>query len=176
MAENDRRVGWFIRMLRGRALRRMVSLLILLFIGFCIWAIAFPHESSTSGPVSLDDATGCPIPLPDSARNIQYFTRFHWQAFSDFVKFEAPVKDCLDHVDVVIADWQEDYDGRSLGRPLSPIAEPIQPIHFVVDEHGLDWFDPHTIKEGESAGAGGSCRPRIWVDTQRGIFYYMMTD
>lgn len=147
----------------------------LLFLGYCVWALAFPHGRGTSGPVALDKAGGCPIPLPDTARRIQFFERSHWIEFVEFVRFEAPAEDCLAHVETVFAHWQEGLDTPSAQPdPLRAIETPPNRVHFA-EEYGVRWFDLQNIQEGVTAG-GGSGVPKIWVDTRRGVFYYMLTD
>jgi hypothetical protein len=38
------------------------------------------------------------------------------------------------------------------------------------------WFDVWNIRKGLETTAGGSYCPRVWIDTERGTFYYMLTD
>ena len=161
---------------RSPVFRRIASLAVLLIIAFLIWAIAFPHESSTSGPVSLDQAKECPIPLPGSARNIQFYKWHQWNLFVQFVRFEALPQDCLDHVDTVLDDWRKEFDVPIYSaEPLTVIEHPPMRVHFA-EQFDVTWFDPHNIQEGMSAGGGGSGVPMIWVDTRRGVFYYRLTD
>jgi hypothetical protein len=158
-------------------LRRIAILAALSFVGFIVWSLFFPHIVRTSGPVSLDQAKDCPIPLPASARNIQYYRRIQFNFFIEFVKFEAPVQDCLGHVKTVQDDWRKTFDEHNfypLG-PSGPIKEPPMRC-YLAEEQGVTWFDRETIQEGITVGSVGSCAPMIWIDTKRGIFYYLLTD
>lgn len=38
------------------------------------------------------------------------------------------------------------------------------------------WFAPGDIRKGLVAGATRSHTPGIWIDTERGVFYYQYTD
>ncbi len=164
--------GWIAHVLRSRRFRRLVPLAAVALI---VWALFFPHESSTSGPVSLDQADGCPIPLPGSAREIQFFKRYQFNFFEEYVRFEAPPEDCLEHVDVVLHDWRKTFDDPIYSaNPLSTIEE--IPVRKRFSRPDVDWYDTHNIREGMRAGGGGSGVPMIWVDTRRGVFYYRLTD
>jgi len=142
----------------------------------CVWAIFLPHETKTSQPVTLDHAGGCPIPLPPTAHSIQFYERSQFNFFSEFVRFEAPVDDCIEHVQSVRAAWGKEVDYlRDRFGPLRSLAEP-PPARTIAQERGVTWFDPQNIREGLAAGGGGSGIPMIWVDTERGVFYYELSD
>ena len=104
---------------RRPRLRRVTAVIVVAFVGFCIWMLFFPHVDKTDGPVSLSEAGGCPIPLPPSARNVQYLSSFHCVEFADYVRFEAPVADCLSHVEVVLDHWRQSPCGENSGIPGS---------------------------------------------------------
>ena len=40
----------------------------------------------------------------------------------------------------------------------------------------LPWFDPQSIRAGLVGGEEGGGQPVIWIDTNRGVFYYMCSD
>ena len=159
-----------------RVARRIAFGVVFVALAGVVWGIFFPHETKTSGPVSLDRAQDCPIPLPPSARNIQFYKWYPFNFFIEFVRFEAPVEDCMGHVETVLAVWRKDFDYLSdLPKPVSDLEEPPR-LHAFAKERGVAWFDPHSIRKGVSASGGGSGVPMIWVDTERGVFYYMLTD
>ena len=161
--------------------KRIGKLSILAFVLFMVWAVFLPHKTETKGPQSLEDSSSCPIPLPLTARNIQYASWHQWNFFQEYVRFEAPVEDCRHHVPAVLAHWRKTFDDpmayKDVG-PLVPFTDPSDnelglPIASgVVD---VPWFDVHKIANGEAAG-GGSGRPKIWIDLDRGIFYYRLLD
>lgn len=97
--------------------------------------------------------------------------------YKTYVRFEAPPQDCVNHINTVKAYWEEEWD-TSLGnfQPPGPIEEPSYDRHFYSDPYSPAWFEPNTIDEGVTAGGGGTGVPMVWVDTQRGIFYYEISD
>ena len=42
--------------------------------------------------------------------------------------------------------------------------------------NALPWFDPQSIKTGFVGGERGSHQPSIWIDAEKGIFYYHYSD
>ena len=162
---------------RNRRIRRRIKLAVILAIpAILIWAIFFPHVTETSGPVSLDQAEDCPIPLPKEAKNIRFYARFQFNFFVEFVRFEAPADVCLEHIKPTLNAWGETFDYlRDEAEPVRELNELPQLLRLP-EEYGVTWFDPHTIRKGVTAGGGGSGIPMIWVDTERGVFYYMLTD
>src|SRR4051812_33992433 len=46
------------------------------------------------------------FPLPASAHNIYYGIYGEWQAYTLIVRFDAPVQDCIKHIDTVLA-WDD---------------------------------------------------------------------
>jgi hypothetical protein len=145
-------------------------------LGLVFWALFLPHTTQTDGPISLAEAEECPIPLPDSAARIQFYDWFMLNLFQEYVKFEAPAEDCRAHVDVVLREWREVFD--NLDKPYGP-PEPVDPHPLSrTSPHpsAPAWFDPQTIQTGLHYRGHGSGYPDIWIDTQRGIFYYQLTD
>lgn len=150
---------------------RLIVLIAILAIPlFIIWSLFFPHKSQTSGPVSLRDADGCPIPLPPEARNIQYYKYSHWIEFREFVRFEASAEVCKSHVAKVVAKWRESHGDYVAPGPLEPISDSVDSY-----KTAPAWFDVSSIKSGFHAN-GNSSTPTFWIDTDRGVFYYKMTD
>ena len=162
---------------RKRRNRRRIKLAVFLAVPvFFAWALFYPHVAKTSGPVSLEQAEDCPIPLPKGAKNIRFYSRMQFNFFVEFVRFEAPVTVCRQHIGPALSAWGETFDYlRDEAEPVRELDEPPRPQRYP-EEYGVTWFDPHTIRKGVTAGGGGSGIPMIWVDTERGIFYYMLTD
>jgi len=156
--------------------RRIAFVAVLVILASFVWAIFLPHETKTSQSVSLDHAGGCPIPLPPTASNIQFYKHVQFNFFSEFVRFEAPVDDCIKHIESVRAAWGKEFDYlRYRFEPARSLDEPPMP-QTLAQERGVTWFDPHNIRKGLTAGGGGSGIPNIWVDTERGVFYYELSD
>ena len=166
-----------LRKERKRRVWRRIKLAIVLAVpALLVWAIFLPHVTKTSGPVSLDQADGCPIPLPQGAKNIRFYKLFQFNSFVEFVKFEAPADVCLEHIKPTLIAWGETFDYlRDRVEPVRDLEKPPYRNIFA-EEFGVTWFDPHTIRKGVIAGGGGSGIPTIWVDTERGVFYYQVSD
>lgn len=118
------------------------------------------------------------FPLPASSRNIYYGMYADWQAYTRLVRFEAPVEDCLKHIDTVIA-WNDKIYGRTSSYPRVPVTHVDSVGAAWLDK--TEWFDPEKLKRGiyvgESSGhTPESHTPEIWVDLDRGVFYFKETD
>ncbi len=113
------------------------------------------------------------FPLPQSSRNIYYGMYADWQAYTLLVRFEAPVEDCLKHIKTVL-DWHNAMHKRSSTYPSVEVTS--------VEDPGTGWlapapwFTPETITRGVYTGESSSHAPQIWVDLDRGIFYFKVTD
>lgn len=125
------------------------------------------RKCQTTHPVSRDKAqkffrSGY---LPASAHDVQYAGASPYMvspAFETFFRFEAPVQDCLEHAKTKYPDMA-----------LQPIERVFQPESTM----GLkvDWFDTGQIKHGLRGTHKGSC-VTIWIDLDRGVFYFHDTD
>lgn len=76
---------------------------------------------------------------------------------------------------VVIRQWnaKNPSDLRQASETSRPLEQAPRHPQFLLD---VPWFDIENIKDGLSAGTGGPLVPTVWVDSQRGVFYYMVTD
>lgn len=134
-------------------------------------AIRKPLVHQSPGPQALKAAREhCPIPLPDSASNVQYV---HWSfgsATQAFVRFEAPVSDCLTHAESLLAAHHDEQDASVTA--TRAVEEP--PLLCVLDptEVDLSWFDLAEFSGGVVFGVADSRAPMVWVDTNHGRFYY----
>jgi hypothetical protein len=114
--------------------------------------------------------------FPDSAKNIQYayFSAFH--AFDEVLRFEAPPADCRAIAERIIAKYNLDNPGSAVGalHKLDPtLQDPSEHGRPVVSpELSAPWFDPNTIRSGLVGGVNEGDGPKIWIDTERGIFYF----
>jgi hypothetical protein len=133
-------------------------------------------------PLSVAEArklTG--FPFPSSARNIRFAHFRHWVGYEDFVRFEAPSKDCITFAEQVIAAKKSPGDDK----PADQLAEfgwhVDRPI-ATCRELNIDWFDVEKInrgttgKRGMVGGRGPSHAPKVWIDLERGVCYYWSHD
>ncbi|MDY7011409.1 MAG: hypothetical protein SVV80_11765 [Planctomycetota bacterium] len=148
----------------------------LLFVAYLVWEIGFPHRDYTSGPVPLAEANGCPIPLPGSARNIQFYKWRQWNLFVEYVRFEASPQECLGHMQKVLEHWRSVFSAPDYPDHEPPKDIEETPTEALGEQFDVTWFDVQNIRKGKIAGGGGSGVPMIWVDTERGVFYYRLTD
>jgi len=113
------------------------------------------------------------FPLPASSSNIYYGMYADWQAYTSIVRFKAPVEDCISHIDKVIA-WNDSTYRRKSSFPRTKVTQ--------VDRQGAGWLDPatwftpETITNGLYVGDSASHMPQIWIDLDKGIFYFKEND
>ena len=127
----------------------------------------------TPGPLSLTDVrsrSDCPIPLPDAATNIQYAVWSLWQASQTFVRFDAPVSDCLTHAETVMEPFAQ---RAAAGIASTNIVGPL-PAPSVLSPRDLSvaGFDLPRFSAGIRFQMVDGRAPTVWVDTNRGCFYY----
>lgn len=165
-----RRVFTAVATCAGAAVLGMVML--------AVWSILSMHIVQTHGPVSFSQAIACPIPLLASAKNIQYHKSRHAVAYKDCVRFEAPVADCLAH-----ARTAASFDPAKLAKFPAPdpsmSAEQREFQSAQISSQGQSfapWFDLGAIRNGLHGGEAGPGQAQIWIDLDRGIFYYAITD
>jgi hypothetical protein len=117
------------------------------------------------------------FPLPAGAKNISFAMWGLWQGYEFYLRFEAPPEMCIEHIPVVLAKWRKENPSLSPGYEATvPVQITAPPSPCKSNELDISWFDIGNIKKGLADGEGGSHRPRIWVDTDRGVFYYCITD
>lgn len=146
-----------------------------LFVSFFIIAACkfIPRVNRTTKALSLEDAREkCPIALPDGAANIRFFERGQWIAYTSLVKFEAPVEICKQHArNLLESHNMENSDRNPISTQLQKLSSrPTKKTFYT------EWFDVHNIEKGLCGGKIGSHCPQIWIDEERGIFYYCYTD
>ena len=98
------------------------------------------------------------FPLPASSRNIYYGMYGDWQAYTRLVRFEAPVEDCLKHIDAVIA-WNDKMYQRTFLYPRVQVTHVDQ-----VSAGNLNpapWFYPGGLTRGLYIGESSSHTPEI---------------
>ncbi len=113
------------------------------------------------------------FPLPASSSDIYYGMYADWQAYTRIVRFTAPVEDCISHIDKVI-EWSDSISGRKSSFPRIKVTH--------VDLQGAGWlepaawFKPETITNGLYVGDNASHVPQMWIDLDKGIFYFSESD
>lgn len=133
--------------------------------------------TASEEPMTLDEARQqLRFELPEGANNIMYSQYAYWIAYEFTLKFEAPPEVCKKHALLLIENYNRDNPDRPLRVELRELDEPPNPIPSSPPTN-VTWFDVHKIKNGFFAGSStGSHKPRIWVDADRGVLYYRMTD
>ena len=129
----------------------------------------------TKSPLSKAEAEAlCPIALPEGATNIQYAVWSLWQASQTFVRFEAPVEVCLQHAEDILKSYS-----RNLERVLTHTnaSGPISmPLLISPGALNLTWFDLPKFTAGLEYKLITMPTPTVWVDTNRGCFYYLLNE
>ena len=151
-----------------------LMLLVVLGIGKLMPDFGDLHIEESSGPTLREKAQPhCLIQLPPSARDVQYATLAGGlQDGQFFIRFEAPVADCHAAAMAVFAVWM-----KTEGIQDYPRFEQVNhPPPYRSSRLHTEWFDVENISNGSVAGSGSSWMPRIWIDEDRGIFYYTVTD
>jgi hypothetical protein len=163
-------------------LRRIANTLGMVFsLGFIILVCLLLYNCGTpdllkryDAPLSYAEAIqkeDIHFPLPASSTDIYYGVFADWQVYSNIVRFSAPVDDCLRHVDTVIA-WHNQLRNRKFTYPRISVTT-VAPQGVGQLEH-VDWFTPDRIKNGLYVGKSSS-EPEMWIDLERGIFYFRET-
>lgn len=131
-------------------------------------------------PMSREEAlkSGFVFPFPEAARNIQFATCSRGFAYEWLVKFEAPVSVCEQHVDEVLK--HHDMPWNSSGMPKQEALGAEESDHVEYSEFGMlkptPWFDPDSIKRCLHVGRPGCSTPEFWIDREKGVFYFRLTD
>ena len=134
--------------------------------------------TKVDSPLTLEQARkDLRFPLPDEASTIYYAHYRQWIAYDFIVKFNAPVELCKSHALVLIEKYNENEENidRHISLDFEDITEPPYKTP-IGDPLNIDWFDIHHIKNGLFIGSYGPMQPSIWIDTDRNIFYYRLTD
>lgn len=152
----------------------LVSLVLVALCGCMPPSEVGSMRKATVSPISVAEARQqLQFPFPDTASNVQFSSYREFLAAEDFVRFQAPVDDC-------IATAEEIVGAHNRSRPSDQVAG----VRVLTADHPSEfqsegtpaWFTPHTIEEGFIAGEEGSHMPLIWIDTARGYFFYQYGD
>lgn len=146
-----------------------ILLLIILLVGLSAWDLLSLHVSEPAGPVSISQAEAfIEVAIPPTARNIRIAGFSQWMQYERHVRFEAPVADCEIVASRVL-------DGSAMipvsTEELSHVVVSARPFVF----RDLSWFDLRSAKNVVTGG-GGPSKPCVWIDRDRGVFYYQLSD
>jgi hypothetical protein len=156
-----------------------IALLGILALGAVVAGLAYynvfsvgpsnPIIGQTSAPITREEAIKrCPIPLPESAQRIQYFSiSYGMMGEKVFVRFEAPVADCYACAKLLFERFA--YDRAHHFPTFQPISRPESMKQRI--RVCPQWFDLDRESEWVVAGKGVSGEPKIWIDTKSGVFY-----
>lgn len=122
--------------------------------------------------------SGFAFPFPEAAKNIQFATYSFGFAYEWLVKFEAPVSVCEQHVAEVLKQHEIRWKSTGMPKQEALLTEEIDHVEYT--EFGTlkptPWFDPGSIKKCLHVGRPGCSTPEIWIDREKGVFYYRLTD
>ncbi|MEO8614590.1 MAG: hypothetical protein ABI600_05565 [Luteolibacter sp.] len=160
-------------------IRLSLCFVVILGIAFCLLLYRCSQPDYVvrfDKPLTYEEAVKNPdvdFPLPATSSEIYYGMYADWQTYTRIVRFKAPVEDCISHIDSVIK-----WDERMYHRTSSYLRKKVSRV----DHQGAGclepakWFTPETITDGLYEGKDSSHTPQIWVDLDRGIFYFKVTD
>lgn len=143
------------------------------FLAGCSTSPVTPQVLKTRSPVSLAAARkDCPIPLPDTAKNIQYAAWSQWIAHETYVRFDAPASDCLTQATAVLQPYAQQFGSSVVSREVSG---PPESFH-ASDKLDVQWFDIGKFTKGVVFQLSDHHGPAVWVDTNRQCFYFIDED
>ena len=143
----------------------------------CLVSCGPDSKKRYDAPLTYDQAIkvkDIDFPLPPTSHNINYAMYADWQAYQRLVRFEAPSEDCIRHIDAVIA-WHNKQHKQTSSYPPTEVTT-VVPHDGDQTMGPTPWFDVDKIRHGLFAGKDSSHTPQIWVDRDRGVFYYFETD
>jgi hypothetical protein len=121
----------------------------------------------------------CPIELPRSASNlyVENSSGFGPTNWYYEVRFEAPVADCLATAERIQRISANDH-GYSILPPEHIIdqANSVNPNKNDSFKFHNDWMNIQSIQRGFYFRPSGNLMPLMWIDSERGIFYFFSSD
>lgn len=166
------------------ALKVGCLILFVLFVGFIVVfniGIGYPSAEYTTTPLSLSEFYSRSHQsggLPTTATNL--FCAYSNVGFTGFVeihRFDSPTTECIKHAETLLHRIRP-----SKATKLTPLTTSPQSVRHCLDNMGLKevtWFDIETIHsgfEGHLEAADATPAVTVWVDSERGRFYYFSSD
>jgi hypothetical protein len=122
------------------------------------------------------------VPFPPAARDFQFAEYGEWLAHEFYLSFRAPPDICVAYANKVLEEHNRQHPEEPVPglKPFSLVQEtPYGPTKLRAghskflgpDQMPLHWFGPDMIREGVEGGEALR-KGKVWVDTDRGIFYY----
>ena len=141
-----------------RQRRWQVALVIFALLSFALWEVfgLQVREGGPGTPAEVEEMTK--VPPPPQARKIWVGSFTQGRGFSNYVRFEAPADVCLAYAEAVT------HNAPLLFSPLPPDPTNVDRPYF----SSLKWFD---FASGKNV-VGAECGPSVWVDRDRGVFYF----
>lgn len=130
-------------------------------------------------PMTREDVLkkGITFPIPTAAGNIQIARYSFGFAYELLVRFEAPVSVCEQHVAEVLK-WHDKSMPKHMTKQEAPPVEKVDHVDYAENFmlKTTPWFDPGSLKRGLHVGRPGCSVPEMWIDQEKGIFYFRETD
>jgi len=127
-----------------------------------------------------------PLNVPKTAAWVRCSEYSYWIAYDLQVKFKAPYEDSMKAAEDILEQrraeagaQQPDYIRVQIRDGRYQTSMPGYAARSVADDlmQGTKWwFNPENIMNGVYLGARGPYVPQIWIDKDRGLFYYRETD
>jgi hypothetical protein len=96
------------------------------------------------------------------------------------VRFDAPVADCIATAKAILGNYNAANPGDKIPGLTefdnTHSSELADPNDIASGELVTPWFHPEQIKKGQIGGELGSFTPQVWIDTDKGVFYYRYED
>ena len=121
-------------------------------------------------------AKDCPIPLPDSARNVQFDFYCEFIDLDMLVRFEAPAGECRAFAQQLVDTHRTEEKRPSIKVSFESISSPPKDDLKDTEFGPVPWFDVASISEGVTAIVPVGNYAQIWIDDKRGVFYFRQTD
>jgi hypothetical protein len=141
----------------------------------------------TIRPLRRDEVRGqlLPVELPADATNIQFASYSEWVAYLHVVRFEAPAETCRAYAQAVLEAHNRANPQHRVRASLWTAGTP-EPSETgeAPDAIGMrgdwcagapvaaPWFRPQDVARGLEGGGN----PKVWVDLDRGVFYFWQSD
>lgn len=136
-----------------------------------------PTIEQTTKPLGLEEAgRKCPIPLPKEAKNIQYARYSDWAVHQSFVRFEVPHEIGVAHVEKVFREHARRMKWRFRSPTERAITKPPRLSLTPASDLRIGWFAIGSIRHGKTYGELNSWQPQVWIDTNRNLFFFCLTD
>jgi hypothetical protein len=156
---------------------RLLVATILLAASTVWWQASKPTIEQTTRPLALKEARQkCPIALPEGAMNIQFAYYSDATVHQSLVRFEVAFEIGVFHVDEVFREharrmgWSfKSPAGRAITEAPSLSLTPMPQLH-------VGWFDVEKIHHGKTYGELNSWQPQVWIDEDRNVFFFCLTD